>query len=77
MTEPFQDFVAGLKAHVVFIRTSNLPHVDYKVRFFTRHGEIKNYAHATIAAHWFLAKKASINQSQVIWQETPSYPSAI
>ncbi len=69
--EQMQRIAAQSRAsHVVFASTSNLAHVDYRVRFFTRNGEIKNCAHATIAVHWYLAKEASLRQSQVVWQET-------
>lgn len=57
-------------SHVVFASTSDLAHVDYRIRFFTRNGEIKNCAHATIAVHWYLAREAMLEHSQVVWQET-------
>jgi PhzF family phenazine biosynthesis protein len=57
-------------SHVVFAGSSNLADVDYRVRFFTRNGEIKNCAHATIAVHWYLARETALAESRVVWQET-------
>jgi PhzF family phenazine biosynthesis protein len=69
--EQMQRIAAQSRAsHVVFAGPSNLAGVDYRVRFFTRNGETKNCAHATIAVQWFLAREASRTQSQVVWQET-------
>jgi PhzF family phenazine biosynthesis protein len=54
-------------SHVVFIDASTLAEDVYQVRFFTQGGEIKNCAHATIAAHWFLSDRAHPKQNRMVW----------
>jgi len=57
-------------SHVVYISDSQRPQTRCRLRFFTKSDEIKNCAHGTTAAHWYLATQASLKQNQVLWQET-------
>ena len=57
-------------SHTAFLCESRRADCVFAIRFFTPHGELKNCAHATIAAHCLRATKFGIVGDQPTKQET-------
>lgn len=57
-------------SHTAFLSESRRADCAFAIRFFTPHGELKNCAHATIAAHYFRATKFGVESGQPTKQET-------
>jgi len=59
-------------SHTAFLSQSGRTDCDFAIRFFTPNGELKNCAHATIAAHCLRATRFGISGDQPTRQETTS-----
>ncbi len=59
-------------SHTAFLSKSRRPDCVFAIRFVTPNGELKNCAHATIAAHCFWATKFGVEGHQPTKQETPA-----
>ena len=57
-------------SHTAFLSKSRHPDCVFNIRFVTPNGELKNCAHATIAAHYFWARKFGVAKQQPTRQET-------
>ena len=57
-------------SHTAFLSKSRNPACVFAIRFVTPHGELKNCAHATIAAHYFWAERFGAEHHQPTKQET-------
>lgn len=57
-------------SHTAFLYPPHHPVHDVKVRFLTRHAELKNCAHATIAAQYWRTMQEKTSNKQVVKQET-------
>ncbi len=57
-------------SHTAFVSSSGRSDCDFAIRFFTPNGELKNCAHATIAAHCLWVTKFGIASEQSSKQET-------
>ena len=58
-------------SHVAFLSPNRT------IRFFTQAGELKNCAHATIAAHWLVASREAITENQTFVQQTQAGPQQV
>jgi PhzF family phenazine biosynthesis protein len=59
-------------SHTAFLTESLQEGGEIGIRFFTPTGEIKNCAHATIAAHWLRATERSNQNDELVKQRTLS-----
>lgn len=57
-------------SHAAFLNGPGKPAEECAIRFFTQNGEIKNCAHATIAAHFFLASRTDNPEKYAAQQST-------